>query len=1161
MEFMRNLRMMRVSLRLILASIILLTLANGALNAQNILSSMVGQVTDASGGGVPEAQVTVTNEGTGISVVVTTEAGGTYTVPNLYAGVYTVQAKKEGFATARITGIQIRAQESVRQDVELKVGSIQESIMVTGSAAMVNTEAANIAGEFTTRQITELPQALQAIDTLLTLVPGGQAYRNPAEPQTGGVAYWGGTNYNVNGLSAVDTGSGRGAPAAGAGMASLSPLSSMQEFKVNVNNMSAEYRMQSSVDMVTKQGTNKFHGEAYEYNQNAALAANTFFNNARGVRKPPMNINQFGANLGGPIWRNKMFFFVNYSGYRRLDYFDVNWINVPGAAMREGNFAALCSTFDANGICTATGGTQLYNPYTGAAFPNNQIPSDMITSQAKTMISYYPLPTVSGSAGLPAGAPNYFGQSGNIWYYNAYDTRFDFQISENDNLTVFSSYNKGDPWVRSFLYPPTYGNAGNYGHRKHMHQVAESHTFSPNTISEFRIGFFRYNMFRDGQNLDFDPRSLFPQQPDSEQRGLPTARFNGYTEIVDWGKGPVRNQPDVEIMEHLTHVHGRHTIKGGADIAAYQFFNGNSLATLPTFSFNGVWTGNKGNPGQPQSVGNAFADFLLGTANGSSTSVVGHDTKIYSKNYEIYVMDTWQATPRLTLTYGVRYQYQEPWTHRDNLRTGYDFATNKMVLPQDSATPTLPTAQASAAAFDYYNNLGLFTTTQALGWNTDQYYKPEKAMWGPRVGFAWRPFSSGNTVLRGGYGIYYNFWSFCCGAGVQYEWLNPPWASSGAGYGGTSFSSKLPGNPTSQFLPDLTFSDPFPSAVSGGTIVSPNPTLYVGEINSRHAALSGWNLTLEHQITLNNMVRATYVGNHMSHVLNYQHDVNIPDVQTPNVPLQAQRPRQPYGGLLYFHTGGKQNLEQLQLAYIRRFAAGLVADVEYQWTRSLGDAVIVGGPQNPSRPGLDYGNTQGTVRHVLAASYIYELPFGRGKRYLSNVHSVVDGVLGGWQISGINLIQTGDPFSVNFSVPAGYVGWRGGRADIVPNVDPYAGKQSGHDVINGVQWFNTAAFAPPQPWQWGNSAPYLLFGPGLWNWDLSVKKEFRIPIRGLENPRLQIRADFFDVLNHFNVSMGHFNYTGLIADTRDGGSPIGSSGKVYSGEGSRLIQVGVRFYF
>ena len=634
-----------------IAFLAVLVLGLSALSfGQTIVSSIVGQVVDASGAVVPSVQVTITNEGTRVSVQAVTDTGGTYSVPNLYAGVYTVEARKTGFEAVRFTGIQVLVAQTVRQDFVLKIGSVQQEVTVSGKAPLVHTDSIAVVGEITTDQLKDLPVTWQSIDTFLLLTPGAQTAVSRWNPESGGAQYWGGTNFAVNGVAANDVSNGRAAVASGLGDQPLPALSALQEFKVDVNNMNAEYRMQVSVNMVTKQGSNKFHGAVYDYNQNAALEANTFTLNAAGKPRAPFNLNQFGASVGGPIWKNKAFFFFNFSGLRQRSSSTVQ-LTFPSASMLQGNFGALCSAYDATGTCSS--GTQLYNPWTGAAFANNQIPQGLITTQAQKLIAYLPALTTANSPGLPNGAPNYVGLISAPKDLDDYESRLDWQLTTKDTLTGFYTHNVGFPWFAAQSTPPLYGQVANSGYKTFIWHVAETHTINPNTINDLRFAWFNFRQIRTGQNPGFDPRSLFPQQPDSAQRGLPKMTFTGYAGIGDYGMGLYTSAPDGELMENFTHVHGRHTLKAGADLTAYNYMNYYPYAPLPTFNFTGVWTGNKGNPGQAQSVGNAFADFLLGTAVSSGTGFPGHDSKYYDKDWELYFQDTWQATPKLTVYYGV----------------------------------------------------------------------------------------------------------------------------------------------------------------------------------------------------------------------------------------------------------------------------------------------------------------------------------------------------------------------------------------------------------------------------------------------------------------------------------------------------------------------------
>jgi len=1120
-------------------------LTGALLYGQIISSTIVGQVNDSSGAVVPSAKIIVTNEGTGISVESATDSAGTYSVPNLQAGTYSVTASKDGFKTFRTVGIKVLAAQSVRVNVALEIGATHQVVSVSGTAPLVNTESATVGGSITTRQMSDLPFALQNIDGLMNLVPGAQVSWGWSSPQTGGATHWGSFNFTMNGVQANDPGNGAAAYSYGLGSVSLPAIDSFQEFKVDAVNTNAEYKQLGTVTMVTKAGTNQFHGDVYEYNQNKSLNTNTFLNNALGKPRSPFVRNQFGFNVGGPIWRNKAFFFFDYSGNRNR-FYSQDQLTFPSMAMRQGDFSALCSSYNGSGVCNASGGTQLYNPQTGQPFANNMIPGSMITTQAKTLLTFLPPPDIS-NAGLPFGSNNYFGLVSTAQDVNASDLRIDYQISDRDSLYGIYSRNVGFPWEWPLGYPSTYGNASNYGYKTFTYTLAETHTFGPSMVNEFRAAYFNHPGIRSGQNLNFDPRSLFPQLTPSPNRGLPTMNILGYTGMFhDYGKGYYGQEPDVEYTDNLTYVKGKHTFKFGADETGYKNYGPNPNAPLGTFSFNGQWTGNKGWSGQPQSQGNAFADFLLGDVNQSVTGTAGTFSGVYSsREWDFYAQDTWQASPKLTISYGVRYQYQSPWKWQDGYSTYYDFKTNQLALPQNSNTPTLPPFGASSVLFNAYP----FTTTQALGL-PKSYMVGDKNNWGPRFGIAWRPFGGTKTVLRGGYGVYYNFVPTYVGA--RDDVLNPPWEGGLGGYSGLNYDTQLTGA-TNGFLPDITFADPFPTALQVAGGAAPHPTIFSMQRDFKNAVTQQWNLTAEHQFANNWMGRISYVGSQTHHLQWFFGDVNVPVTQTPNVTIQNQRPLQPWSNFDATRSGGKQNFAQLQMELNKQFSRGFMVQVQYQWTRSLDNVDLVGGPQNWHFPNLDYGNTPYVRRHQLVFDYIYELPFGHGKQWLSGMNGVGQAVLGGWEISGISSYGTGLPFSVGFSVPSRNVGWWGGRADQVSGSSLYSGQQSSHDIIGGVQWFNPGAFAPPQPWTWGNSSRDSVFGPGFWNWDISALKNFKIT----ERFQFQLRGDFLDAFNHFNLG----NPNATIADTRDGGPPITTTGKIFGGSGNRVIQVGAKLNF
>jgi len=455
---------------------ILLMGASVALYGQEIRGSIVGNVTDASGAAVPGTRVTVRNEGTGIASATTTDASGTYTVPDLLAGMYTVIAVKEGFKTYQATGIRLLSSQTARQDIVLQVGAVVQTLEVFAHAQLVQTDSPTVGGTLQIHELTDLPYITTSTDSLMNLVPGmsiGISYGN-SNPVIGGADYFGTSNFTVNGVTTNNFGQGGGGNIAYIGSAemiaqsNLPSIGTLQEFKVDSSVVSAEYRSQTAISMVTKQGTNQYHGQLYEYNENKSLLANSFDLNKYNETQGAFNRNQFGGNIGGPILHDKFFFFANYDGIREVHPQAIT-ANFPTQAMRQGDFSNLCDKWSA-GLCTDTAnGQQLYNPLTGQPFINNQIPPSMFAPQSKELAAFMPLPNVNlapmtvGNSVVYAGSPfapssDYAGELPLRFGTNNAQLRLDGQLGSKDSVVVFGTMSKGSPWFYGYACGAPYGS-------------------------------------------------------------------------------------------------------------------------------------------------------------------------------------------------------------------------------------------------------------------------------------------------------------------------------------------------------------------------------------------------------------------------------------------------------------------------------------------------------------------------------------------------------------------------------------------------------------------------------------------------------------------------------------------------------------------------------
>ena len=1112
---------------------------------QTITSTILGQVNDPSGSAVPEAQITVTNTETGISNSGTSESSGIYTIPQLQPGTYNLTVTKTGFATYQATGLRVLTAQTLRLDVALKVGTVTQVVSVRAEALLVHTDSPTISNSVTARQIADLPMSMQSIDTLVTLQPG--FVYGSSNPIIGGSQYIGGNSFQLDGVSMNDPGNAGAIYSGGLGMVNLPASNALQEFKIDTGANNAEYRAVTGINMVLKQGTNRYHGEVYSFFENKNLNGNLLLNNAHNLPRPDYDRSQEGGLIGGAIKKDKLFFFGDFFHVRQ-EVPSLVSLTFPSAAMRQGDFSGLCTVFT-SGLCTT--GTQLYNPATGAPYAGNIISPTGFASPSTALLPYLPLPNLTiNPLGLPSGGFNYQAAVPNNYGIYNVDYRMDWQVSSTDSLNGFYRYSKENPaFVASGSTPQAYGNTSNYGYTDNSVSATETHSFGATAINEFRAAWTDHASARGGENFNIKPWTFIPAIPVQNTGGLPTVTMTGYSGLSDYGTGLPFPAYDVELSDNFTKIKGRHTFKFGVLESGYKFNvpGGNGRLTTPLgqtnggFGTTGSWTGGKGFPTVTASQGNAFADFLLGDISSSNYATVVNSTLLRSREWDAYAQDTWQVNSRLTITYGFRYMHQAPWRERDNRVSYFDMNNSKLVIPQNSSSVTTPPTAVASLLTAYP-----FETTQQAGLPLGYYVSPGKGNPGPRVGFAFRPFSGNKTVIRGGWGVFDNW--IPAEVGTLDVTFNPPWRA------GPAFTSRLPGHPTSAFLPDLTLANPFPSA--GGAAPPSNPLIYMVDRNFLNPRTQQWNFTVEQQIGQEWMARISYVGSQTQHnVLINGMDINRPNVQQANVPLQTQRPWQPWSNIYDNWSGGKANFNQLEVETIKRLSKGMSFQLEYSWTHSLDNDQVTGGLNNPNNINAEYSNSQFIPTHHLTFNYIYELPFGAGKRFL-NQKGVVNAAVGGWEFSGITTYQTGAPFSTTFSVPSSIVGWQGGRPDLVSGANLYAGKNgSSHNVVTGVPWFSPAAFAPPAQFTYGNSARNNIFGPGSADWDMSLLKTFAFK----EKATLQIRTDWFDAFNHFNL--GTPNAT--IADTRDKGvaQPLAGLITTAGSPSYRIIQLAIRIRF
>jgi hypothetical protein len=1065
----------------------------GHTQAQNVSGSILGTVRDSSSAIITGAKVTVTNEGTNFEYRAETASSGDYVVPNLPPGAYTVTSESAGFKQHVVKGVALLANRSVRVDLTLEPGAIAQSVEVQAGAPVVNSESATIGNILESGTIVTLPLNGRTLDRLIR-ISAGVTTDSASNPRVAGSSYWGGVQFNVDGVTYNDFGNGGGAYSYASGLTTLPSVDAVGEFKIDSNNQKAEFEGSTSVTIVTKSGSNHWHGSAYEFNRNRAYAARN--GRATGLPKPPLNRNDFGATFGGPIVKDKTFFFAGYEGLRERSS-TTRTSSIGTQAMRNGDFSGL---------------PQLIDPLGGVPFAANRIPATRIDERSKTLINFVPLPNTAGTG--PAGTlNNYVANIGNIYDVNRFIGRVDHRFSSSDAIFASVNYSKGSPYFVGRGGVQNFGNGGDFGYLTKSGQLTYNHNFSARTLNEARLAWFYHGSIRQGQNLTFDPIKLFPDLYGGYSfGGLPTVNIASHLTIGDYGGFERSPQYTTQIIDNFTHVRGRHTIKAGIDVAKYRNstppfsggFGSNLLqeATFGRFDFDGRYTNNSSGAAQPA---HAFGDFLLGDPVRTYRSTPTSLSLFYQTRYSAYVQDDFQVSPRLSLSFGLRYMVQTTWRERDNAVSNFDFATGKLVIP----SAKLP-AEGQAQLLSAY---------PIVLDPKDNVYNSDRNNFAPRFGFAFRPFANSRTVIRGGAGVYHNPIAFFVGVRAL-NFSNPPYQLS------ETFEADA------GTTPSLTLAKPFAT----GSTISANPAITVMERDQKNGDSYQWNFTLEREVAPNLGVRASYVGNHTAHLPYNGRQLNMPLTYAPGQ-VQPRRPYQPWSSIAVVSTSGDSTIHQLQLEAVKRYSKGLTFQVEYSWNRSLDDTPISGGPENPYDNARDKGNSEQIRRHIFTAAYGYELPFGPGKRW-ANVKGLAGHLIGGWQLAGITYLRTGTPFSVSFNTSV--AGWAGGRADVIRN--PTLGRAE----RNEYRWFDPAAFTVPQQFTYGNSARNLLFTPGDIVFDASLLKDTRIADRY----SVQFRFESFNLPNHANLGAPGANI-----------SVPGSVGRITSVGDPRQIQFGAKFLF
>jgi hypothetical protein len=1084
---------------LYVAAVACLVIAGSPLAAQSISGTILGTVYDASHAIIAGAGVTATNVDQGWSRVTKSDSLGNYTFPQLPPGKYQVGVSAAGFQSLTVSDIALLVDQNARVDATLQPGAATERITVEAGAIPLLATDSNAIGEVVnTQQIRTLPLNGRKFFDLALLTTGaapqGSTFSSVVWGRETGLALSGTRDINVSFL--VDGAETRDERYGGTFQ--FSSVESIQEFKVQQNFVDAQYGQGSAmVSAVTASGTNNFHGAAYEFLRNSDLDARNFFDR---TSPPPLRFNQFGASLGGPVYlpnykgQDKTWFFVNYEGQRsRRPATTIN--TVPTVAERQGDLSAIT--------------TPIYDPLSGSTatgrrtpFPNNQIPTNRLDPISQKLLPYWPEPN---SPGLATNDVVVVGQQSD---YNQVTTRLDHNLSDKDRLMGRYSY-IDQPYFQA-AYSPLAGQEAPL--RNNGAVLQYTRIVSPRAVNEFRFAYTRsagsYSQQPVSENLDAQI-GLKNATTNPQEFGLPSVSVTGYSGFGSFSP-TINNYTDrFQWADDFTLTRGKHNFKAGIDFRRLRYQQRAGQDPRGYLQYQANFT----NPGPGIAGGNALADYLLGTVGYWQVEIqeLGFDGRRIEPN--LYFQDDYKVTSRLSLTLGVRWEYNSPWVEPRNNQAIFNFATQQtdFVLkdPFSFRTSTAPGNAVSRSILPpQYNN------------------------WADRVGFVYR--LTNQTIIRAGHGIYWDNVDNNKEASAL-ERLYP------FDYNPSNTESN------SQLVPAVFNTTLYPDRPPNNVLPS-GPTAFIQTllISQRRPYTEQWNFDLQRTLGNNYLIDLGYMGNE-SHKLHMQMNSNQASLANPaiplaNQPLQSRRPYPNYGSIIVEANLGNANYNGFTAKLQKRYASGFSFLAAYTWSKAIDEGTDISGDKLKA-PGdvKSYRSLAGIdTGHRFVGSYSLELPFGKGRRFLANATGVENTILGGWQVNGITTFSLGTPFGV--SAPTG-----------TPDVDAlsvFANRTCDGLLPRGqrtrLRYFDTSCFSLPAPETFGNSARMLFHGPGVNNWDFSLFKIF--PLNS-ERRTLQFRFESFNFFNHTQ-----FNNPGSSL-------PSGTFGAITSAKNPRQNQLALKFAF
>jgi hypothetical protein len=1037
----------------------ILVLSSVAGTAQNTTSSLVGTVTDSTGAVVAGAKLTIANTATGVNYNVATDDQGIYRVSQLPPGSYTMQVASSGFATKNIQAFTLQVDQQAREDVTLGLGTNTQSVTVSGSAQLLDTVSSNQGQVIENKQIQDLPlngrNFLQLAQLSAGVTPSNiPGMNSPASSWTGTQT----VSISVAGLREDDTSylfDGIEVKNAWYGAIGILPsIDNIQEFKLEQTGSSAAFGNSGTfVNIITKSGTNQIHGTVFEFLRNNDFDARNYFDQGAA---PAFHQNQFGASVGGPIRKNKMFFFGNYEGFRQIQPTSV-YSKVPTVQQLQGNFGS--------------DSQQLVSPFTNIPYMSNQIPSTDFSPAALKMLAYYP----AANGSFPGGYNNVTVEDTTTNWDQA-SVRVDYTLSDKNTVFgrfTFENLNTTEPGLTFFagkIFP---------SHPKNL-ATGWTHVFNPNMVNSLRFG---WNYTETGQNRaagydasQANPLGLHYTEIQPGSFGPPNIGITGYGQPGSSGGTEVVRENLFMGTDSLLIQKGKHAITVGTDIRydpvyLYEDWQGSNL------TFNGNYTGDP------------LADALVGAPSSAATSV-GNPTLNLRRWYQAYyAQDSVQVSPRFTVNGGIRYEYSQPPVDTANHVGSFDFATGTLLT---------------------------YPATSILGLGR-QMVHPSYTNVSPRLGFNLDPFTNGNTIIKGGFGIYF----LAANLNQDEVMVDTP-----EYYSVQNYNNSVAGQPL-DFTLDQLFSLSLPGAGQSVSFINANnktPLVYEYSLSVQHNFMKNW------------LVELSYMGSASRH---YETRIVINPLKTDGTTGYAN-----YGGAIQENlNAGTSSYNGLALRVEKRYSSGFSLLGSYAWSKCLGTPWQDQFAWHPLDLSLDYGHCTYDQNQRLSANSVYELPFGEGKQFL-NKGALANAVLGGWEVSAIATFYTGPWFTLGSNQNLGSF------VNALPEVTSPVNNSSLHSGLGRHgrlgPYFNTQNVEPiTAVGVQGNAGVSNIESPGSADWDLSVFKTWSFA----ERYGITFRSDFFNAFNRVN-------FTGLDTGVNDS-----AFGNLTGANAAREIQFSLRLAF